>query len=272
MLRSAAILHHPTRSRALQEADWLAKTLRRRGVDVQVASGWNDEAVRSNACNRDLAIVLGGDGTIIHVARIMAPCEVPLLGVNLGRIGFLAELTPDKLRAGIDELVAGAYWIEERTMLDITLQGPAPRKYLALNEVVVGRGLVPRAVQVETKLDGDAFITYMADAILAATATGSTAYSLAAGGPIMHPESREILLTPVAPHLHIGRSIVVPGTSEIVLTVAGDRPAIMSVDGTDEHPMEPGQSVQACRSDTVARFARMGPRTYFYQAIAARLQ
>ncbi|HZS94153.1 MAG TPA: NAD(+)/NADH kinase [Chloroflexota bacterium] len=272
MLRSAAILYHPTRERALREAEWLAGVLRGHGVEVTSASAWDAEAV-IQSCNFELAVVLGGDGSIIHVARLLAPCETPLIGVNLGRVGFLAELTPDRLRECIADLVHGSYWIEERTMLDVEWRfDNTAQRFLALNEVVVGRGLVPRAVQVETTLDGDTFITYTADAVLAATATGSTAYSLAAGGPILHPESREILLTPVAPHLHIGRSIVVPGTSEIVLTVAGDRPAIMSVDGTDEHPMEPGQSVQACRSDTVARFARMGPRTYFYQAIAARLQ
>jgi NAD+ kinase len=229
--------------------------------------------VGSLCCDRDLVVVLGGDGTIIHVARLAGPYNVPLLGVNLGRIGFLAELTPQALHSGIDDLAGGKYWVEVRTMLDVRCaMGGQVSRFVALNEVTVARGIAPRAIHVSIQLDGLDFLTYTADGVLVATATGSTAYSLAAGGPILYPESSDFLITPVAPHLHIGRSMVVPGSTVVRLQLAVDRPAVMSVDGSEEHPLTMRDHVEVRRSDEVARFARLGPRRYFYDAIADRLK
>jgi len=123
-----------------------------------------------------------------------------------------------------------------------------------------------------TLLDGEEFLTYTADAVLVATATGSTAYSLAAGGPIIYPESRDFMITPVAPHLHIGRSMIIPGDTRVSLTLASDRPAVVSVDGFDDRQLKPYHSVHVSRSEHSARFARLGPRRYFYAALADRLK
>jgi NAD+ kinase len=144
--------------------------------------------------------------------------------------------------------------------------------FLSLNEVAVARGVAPRAIRVQTMLDGDDFMTYTADGVLVVTATGSTAYSLAAGGPILYPESTDFVITPVAPHLHIGRSMIVPGDTRITLTVTSERAAVVSVDGMDEHSLKPHDSVEVHRSDLTAMFARFGKRDYFYEAIAARLK
>lgn len=273
MLHSVAILYTPHRERAVAEAAWLDQELRARGVATSMGNGWDPEAVRSLGCDKDLAIGLGGDGTLIHVARLLAACETPLLGINLGRVGFLAEMTPDTLHHSMEPLVEGRFWSEERTMLDVEWQGDDREEtFLCLNEVAVARGTSARAVHVDTWLDGHSFTTYTADAVLVATATGSTAYSLAAGGPILYPESRELMLTPVAPHLHIGRSIILPTDMVVRLALTSDRPAIMSVDGNDERVLKPNHAVTVRRSETVARFARMCPRFYFYEAVAARLR
>jgi NAD+ kinase len=158
-------------------------------------------------------------------------------------------------------------------MLDVHCRlGDTTLQFLCLNEVVVARGLAPRAIHVSIRLDGEEFLTYTADGVLVATATGSTAYSLAAGGPIMYPESPDILITPVAPHLHIGRSMLVPGDSTVELGLETERQSVLSVDGTDEHPLHPRDRVEVCRSSQVARFARLGPRRYFYTAVADRLK
>lgn len=273
MLRSVAILFHPHRKQAVTEAEWLGTELSGRGIRTYVGSGWDSHTVEEICCDRDLIVVLGGDGTIIRVARLASPLGVPLLGINLGRVGFLAEMTPQQLHDCVDPLVEGHFWVETRTMLDVhCIIGGVRHTFLCLNEVVVARGVAPRAIHINTILDGEDFMTYTADGVLVATATGSTAYSLAAGGPILYPEARDFMITPVAPHLHIGRSMIVPGDTIVRLGVSSDRPAVMSVDGADEHPLHPHDLVEVCRSECVSRFARLGQRRYFYAAIADRLK
>lgn len=273
VLHSVSVLFHPRRPQAVAEADWLDRELRARGIGVSVGNGWDSAVVPELCHGRDLVIALGGDGTILHVARLAAPMGVPTLGVNLGRVGFLAEMTPLSLHEHVDALAAGDFWIETRTMLEAEWNGDGePETFLGLNEVAVARGISAHAVHVKTALDGEPFVTYTADGILVATATGSTAYSLAAGGPIMYPEATDLIVTPVAPHLHIGRSVIVPGTSTVTLQLSSDRPALVTVDGCEERTLGPGHVVHVCRSRLTAHFARVGPRSYFYSAIAARLK
>jgi NAD+ kinase len=272
VLKRVVILYHPRRKQALVEAEWLAHALHERGIATEVENAWSEDISPDLATGTDLVAALGGDGTIIRVARMLAPCGTPVLGVNLGRIGFLAALTPDALHARIDAIAAGDFWIERRTMLSVVLDSEdGQEQFVSLNEVGVARGPSPRAVHVHTKLDGGAFLDYTADGVLVVTATGSTAYSLAAGGPILYPESTDFMLTPVAPHLHIGRSIIVPGDTTATLSLTGDRPGVLSIDGVDERPLQPRQPVEVCRSDYQALFARVGPQSYFYAAIASRL-
>ncbi len=273
MLKSVAILFHPRRKQAIVEAEWLASAFAQRNVRAEVGNGWDPGIAHSLCCDRDLLVALGGDGTIIHAARLASPLGIPLLGVNLGRVGFLAEMTPAALHEAVDTLTRGDFWVEERAMLDVdACIAGQPYRFLCLNETVVARGVAPRAIHVNVMLDREIFLTYTSDAVLVATATGSTAYSLAAGGPILYPESRDFMITPVAPHLHIGRSIVVPGDTEVRLTLATDRPAVVSVDGGDEHSLTSHDTVDVRRSQRVARFARLGPRKYFYSAINDRLK
>jgi NAD+ kinase len=242
-------------------------------VRTVIANGWDDNVVHHICDEQDLLVALGGDGTIIRIARMAAPHRVPVLGVNMGRVGFLCEVTPALLHERVDSVADGKFWLEQRTMLEVTC-GPDGdlQHYLALNEVTVARGSVPRAIRVRTFLDGDQFMLITADGILAATATGSTAYSLAAGGPVLYPESRDFMLTPVAPHLHIGRSVIVPGETTVTFRLESDRPALMSVDGQDERPLRSGDEVVVRRSEHRALFARMGHRSYFYTALSDRLQ
>ena len=273
MLQRVAALFHPRRPDAVAEAQWLDAELRRRGVAVAVGSGWDPEAVADLCCDRDLLIALGGDGTILHVARLAAPFGVPTLGVNLGRVGFLAAMTPQSLHEQVEALAEGKFWIERRTMLDVEWQGDGHTdRLLCLNEVAVARGVSPHAVHVNIMVDGDELMTYTADGVLVATATGSTAYSLAAGGPILYPESTDVIITPVAPHLHIGRSLIVSGERMVTLRLSSDRPGVMTVDGSDERTLTPDHGVNVRRSELKALFARRGPRSYFFSAIADRLK
>jgi NAD+ kinase len=273
LLSTVAVLYHPLRPRARDEAVWLHGELASRGIDTALGDGWDGDLLASVCCNRDLIVALGGDGTIIRISRFAASFDVPVLGVNLGRVGFLAELTPDTLHDQVDAIANGAYWIERRIMLDVECRTHSSvQKSLALNEVAVARGAAPRAIHVRTVLDGDQFMTFTADGVLVATATGSTAYSLAAGGPILYPDSEDFMLTPVAPHLHIGRSVVVPGDTVVTLCLETDRPAVLSVDGGDETALSSDDRVTVRKSSLHASFARLGPRKYFYTALADRLK
>ena len=273
MLETAAILFHPVRPRAVEASSELADQLRSAGVDVALGSAFESENVRANIRGRQLTIALGGDGTILAVAREAAGTGVPILGINLGRVGFLAELTPATIKDALPRILAADFWIESRSALEATWpENGGTVTQLALNEVALARGTSTRAIRVGVTVDGFEYMTHTADGVLLATATGSTAYSLAAGGPIMYPEATDLLLTPVAPHLHIGRSLLLPGTASVRLELRGDREAMLSIDGETERAFSVGNSVQIRSSPKRAMFARLGPRSYFYSVLAHRLR
>lgn len=270
-LESAAIRFHPDRPRAVAAAAAIARQLRQAGVEVYSGSAFEIGGGEENQ-GRQLAIALGGDGTILSVARAAAGSGVPTLGINLGRVGFLAELTPELIPGALPRILARDYWLEARKTIEASwTQGGEERRHLALNEVTVARGTSTRAIRVGVSVDGFEYLTHTADGVIVSTATGSTAYSLAAGGPILFPESRDLLITPVAPHLHIGRSLLIPGSARVRLELHGDREAMLAIDGQTESPFGIGDCVEVRRSDRDCLFARLGSTTYFYSVLATRL-
>jgi NAD+ kinase len=266
-----AVLYHPGRDRAVEAAERLVEGLEASGLDVFSGSAFDDATTAANVSGRQLAIALGGDGTLLAVARLMAGTDIPILGVNLGRVGFLAELTPETVEQEMPRILAGEYWIEQRTVLEARwLDGTGDRSHIALNEVALARGGSTRAIRVAVSIDGEPYVTHTADGVIIATATGSTAYSLAAGGPILYPQCCDLLITPVAPHLNIGRSLLVPSTSTIRLQLVGDREGMLAVDGQTECPLEIGDAVDVLCSEKQSHFARLGNRNYFYSVLAGR--
>src|SRR5690606_23997081 len=229
--------------------------------------------VRPMMAEVDLAIVLGGDGSMLRAARMAAPHGVPLLGVNMGRVGFLTEVTPKDWRQRLPQVLAGDYWIEERLMLAAKawrgdkLLG----EYTALNDVVVSRGNLARVVQLLTEIDGDELTTYVGDGLIVSTPTGSTAYALAVGGPILPPELRNILVIPIAPHLTLDRAIVLSQGAHVRVHVYTDHQAILTVDGQFAFEMENGDEVDVKAGEEVSRFIRLGKRSYFYHLLLERL-
>ena len=180
------------------------------GVSVWRASVLDETIALERSPASDMLITFGGDGTIVHVAHMTAGLGIPLLGVNLGRLGFLAELPPAEAVSRMEAVVCGRYWLEERMMLRAQLmRGTAlVQTFEALNDVVASRGCVARMVRLQAHVDGQYLTTWFADGLIVATPTGSTAYSLAAGGPILDPRLRNILLTPIAPHLTVAQALV----------------------------------------------------------------
>ncbi|MBI2855283.1 MAG: NAD(+)/NADH kinase [Chloroflexi bacterium] len=224
-----------------------------------------------------LIITVGGDGTILWTTQIVAPRGIPILGVNLGRVGFMTELGPEEALTRLGEYLNGDTWIEERTMLQARIlpeeaPGPEVGPFHALNEVVVGRRAISRLVHLEARVNGATVTAYRADAVIVATATGSTGYSLSVGGPILHPQSRDLLVQPVAPHLGLAAALVLPQESVVEITLRSERPAVVSIDGRGEMDLAQGQRVEIRRGPYTARFLRANPPGHFYTTLTRRLK
>lgn len=216
------------------------------------------DAVRPEAvAGVEIACIFGGDGTMLHAARGLAPHGVPLLGVNIGHLGFLTMAQVGDFDAAFADVAAGRYTIEERAMLEARLLrgGGEVVSALALNDVVVARGSFVRSIHVSITVDGDPLIVYWADGVIAATATGSTAYAFSAGGPLMLPTSRAIVVAPVAPHLSFDNAFVLEPDQRVVFDVQ-DEPARLSIDGQVERDLLTGDRVAIRRSDTTAKLIR----------------
>lgn len=205
----------------------------------------------------DLCLSLGGDGTMLRTTHLCSRFDVPVLGVNAGQLGYLTHVEPDDLEDALDEWQAGTLDTEARMMIEIEFEGdegtirsePGSRAAFALNEVVLERAEAGHTVAVDASIGGRRFTQYLADGVIVATPTGSTAYSLSAGGPIVEPDFEALVVTPVAAHTVFDRSMVVAPTTEVRLTVAGYRSGIVTVDGRQVGVLEPGASV-TCRAST----------------------
>ncbi len=271
-MNTVGVLYNPRMAAARSLADEVAAWAERRGVMVQVCTP--DEAAAVIRWDEsDILVTLGGDGSILRAARAAAPYGTPILGVNLGRVGFLTEATPENWPSVLARVLVGDYWLEERMMLRVTARsgGAATPPADALNDVVVGRGARARVVHLHVAVDGGRLATYIADGLVVATPTGSTAYALAAGGPVLPPQLRNILLVPVAPHLSMERPIVLAEGVTVRISVGGGRPAVLTVDGEVYAELSDGDEVIVEASPHVARFVRVQEKTYFYKTLVARL-
>lgn len=270
-MKKIGIFVHSRSAAAARLADEVHAFLVGKAGEVWHTSDWDDDsAVAERIPGSDLLICLGGDGTVLRAARAVVPHPVLILGVNMGRLGFLAEVRPSELVERLPEVLNGRCRIEQRTMLEAQVLAWGAT-YHALNDVVVGRAAVGRPLYVEVSIDAAAVAVHRCDAVIVASATGSTAYSLSAGGPILHPESREIVLTPVAPHLATARPFVLPPDSVVDLRVTADHEAVLSVDGQVDRPLVSGESVSVRRSLHVARFVRFSKPQDYYSLLAERL-
>ena len=212
----------------------------------------------------DLAISLGGDGTMLRTVDLVADAAVPVLGVNLGHLGYLTEVEPADLEHALSRFFAGEHRIESRLRLavDVSSDGVAPGVRPALNEAVLGKTPTGQMARVLVTVDGEPFTTYSADGIIVATPTGSTAYAWSAGGPLVDPSHQALLLTPVAAHMLFDRSLVLPPDACIRLEVVGDRPADLSVDGRSLGTLGEGDSITCTAAPDAARLVTFDGRSF----------
>ena len=273
-LRKVGLLYHPKLPDSINLAAQIELTLRQAGVSVWSGSSWDEAAIIEQVPDLDMFITLGGDGSILRAARIAAPHNIPILGVNLGRLGFLAEMEPAEIAEKLPLLREGQYWLEERLMLhaEHQRQGQTLGCYEALNDIVVCRGSAVRVIRPAVFVNGVHLITYVADGVITATPTGSTAYTLSSGGPIVAPNVQDIILTPIAPHLTPARAFVFSGKEVITLDVATEYDAILSVDGQIDVKLLDRDIVRVEASEYTAKFARLQPPAYFYRTLLERLR
>jgi len=274
-LQRIAIAAHPRIPDTQGEAVKIAAFLEEQGIKV-FSSLLYDETLMSliKDGSFDLLIALGGDGTMLRAGHLCGPSGVPILGINLGHFGFLMEVRQNQWQEMLPRLLGGDYWLERRMMLctELNRSGAMLGKWDVLNEVVVGRGETVRPVHLTASVDGRYLTTYVADALIAATPTGSTAYALAAGGPILPPELRNILLVPVAPHLSIDRAIVLAEGSSVTIVVNTSHQAVLSVDGQTPVSLKDGDQVQAHASEYTVQFVRFQDPGYFYRNLTPHME
>jgi NAD+ kinase len=273
-MATVAIFLHHARGEATALASDAVKWLHQRNHEVRLPNddaeligrtdlGVEEEAV-ADGC--DLAVSLGGDGTMLRTVDLVASKGVPVLGINVGQLGYLTEVEPADLFTALERVFRGEHRIEERMMLDVRVANLPPR--LALNEAVIEK--TPAGpVRLLLSLDGEFFTTYAADGVIVATPTGSTAYSFSARGPIVDPAHRAMVITPVSPHMLFDRSMVLAPEATVRLEVSGHRPATVSADGTHLAELTDGEAVECTAASVPARLVRFGGNN-FHRTLKAK--
>ena len=265
------ILYNPKIEQAVAFSRQVKDLLDLHKVNSWLCSSWDEDAAKEKVTGSDLLISIGGDGTILRTVRISIPHPIPVLGINFGKLGFMTELKANEAYEKIPYILEGAGWVEERAVLEITLPSKK-RTFFALNDVFVGRRSSARVVIVEAKLNGEPLTTYKADGVLVSTASGSTGYSMAISGPILHPESREMLLKPISAHFTFDKALVLSSDTTIYLKVMTTHEAMISVDGQVEMQLQNGDEIEAKLSTHQGRFLRLQPRSYFYRSLESKLR
>ncbi len=269
-MKRVGIVYHPMKEAAGKLAQELEEMLTGGGLSAWRCSAWEAERLKGHVDGTDLIISIGGDGTILRTAQAVAPGTTPITGINLGKIGFMSELDADEVAEKLPALLAGEGWVDERNMLEARLTG-SERVFYALNDVVLARGAIARTVLVEASVDDEKVANYRADGVIVATATGSTAYSLAAGGPVLHPQAKNLILLPIMRHLSPPYALVLAPERVVKLHITTFHEATLSVDGHINLPLSNGSAITVKLSRHKARFLRIHPGA-FYASLEKKLE
>lgn len=271
--------HERAEAAALAElaATWLAQRGHQAWMPPEDAAALEQPALAAerSPAEADLVLSLGGDGTMLRAINIIDGAAVPVIGVNVGLLGYLTEVEPPSLTAALERFLDGDYTVERRMMLDVSIDwrprpsAPAHGPWRALNEAVIERHESGHTVRLLVDIDGAPFTSYAADGLIVATPTGSTAYSLSARGPVVSPTHRALLMTPVSPHMLFDRSLVLDPEEDIAVEVIGHRPVALSLDGVRVAVLGEGDTVRCRAADEAALFVRFGRRR-FHQILKAK--
>jgi NAD+ kinase len=264
-VRTVGLVAHPSRPRATELAEHAMARLAEHGIEAPIVGPDLDIS------GLDLVISLGGDGTMLRAVDLAYEAGVPVLGVNVGQLGYLTEIEPDDFDDALDRIVAGDFEVAERMVVEIRVDsaGTAQGRWYALNEAVLEKVHTGRLARLEVDINGTFFTTYAADGVIVATPTGSTAYSFSARGPIVSPRHRCILLTPVSPHMLFDRSLVLDPEETIRFVVCEDRSVVLTADGRELGELAAGDSISCTGGPIPARIVTLGPRD-FHQILKAK--
>jgi NAD+ kinase len=272
-IKTVGIFSKPNAPRAVKLVPELLRWLTAHGIETRFDNETAHYAGMLVGLDRqhvpegcDLAIVLGGDGTLLSAARAVGNRSIPILAVNLGGLGFLTSITMEEIFPELDRVLHGEPRITRRKMMRVALirEGSVVAEYQALNDVVIAKSSIARIVDLETWTDGGFVCAYKADGLIISTPTGSTAYSLSAGGPIMYPTLAAICVTPICPHTLTNRPIIIPAEMGVrVLNKAAGEEAYLTVDGQIGSPLEAGDSVECAVSDFDVMLVRPPNKTFF---------
>lgn len=275
-LKQIGIAYNSQISAAYPLSEKIGNFLERLDAQIVVLCPIQEKTLRNCITENslDALIILGGDGTMLRASHLCAAAEVPIVGVNLGNFGFLMELQPNEWKDMLPRLLEGDYRLEMRMLLhaEHIRSDKALSSSLVVNEVVVCRGQHVRPIRLETEVDGAHMASYVADGVIAATPTGSTAYALAAGGAILPPELRNIIIVPVAPHLSPDQSIILSEGAVVDIRVSTTHQAVFSVDGHMPVIMENGDFVRVKSSELNSRYIRFRGPGYFYRNLNRYLE
>jgi NAD+ kinase len=272
-LKKIGILYHPRVKATGVKAGELESLVKSRGITVWTCSSWDNERAEALLDGTDLLLTVGGDGTLLRAAQIAMSRHIPISGINLGTLGFMSELDADEALEKLPALLGEKGWIDERSMLQVEVKtGDAPTVYHALNDIVVARGEIARLIRISVNVDGQHLAVYKTDGLILATATGSTGYNLAAGGPIMYPRSRDFLMVPISPHLSMDKPLVLPEQAQVELILDTYHAATLSVDGHINLPLSGGDTLVVKHSPNTTRFWRISPPDSFYNILEEKLR
>lgn len=213
----------------------------------------------------DAVSVFGGDGTFLYAARIIAARDVPILGINLGSLGFLTEVKLERMREAFKGLLTGDYGIEDRMLLDVEVlkNGGHPARYMALNDAVINKGTIARIIELEVSVDSQLVTMTRSDGIIVSTPTGSTGYSLSAGGPILHPTLEALIITPICPHTLTNRPVVVPDSAVVGICLRHGKDVMLTVDGQVGMPLEQGDCLHIKKAEHSIRLIQIESNPFF---------
>jgi NAD+ kinase len=267
------ILYNAIVPQARQVGDQVYEWLAAEGIDSYLISAESADSIQQDLNKFSFLIVLGGDGTTLRAARLAAPTGLPIFGINMGRVGFLSEADPANWQEKIGQVLRNEHWLEKRLMLraEVLRQGKSIGSLIGLNDIVVSRSVQLRMLQLHLFVDEDPVTVYMADAIIAATPTGSTAYSLAAGGPVLPPQLQNFLVLPVAPHLSFEQALVLHQKAVIMVRLETPHEAMVTADGQDAITLQGGDEVIITRHHYESQFIRLGRPGYFYRRLMEKL-
>jgi NAD+ kinase len=278
VVEAVGLVAHHDRAVAHDLARWAHSWLVERGVEVRVpeddaaAAGLEGCGVpaASFAKGLDLVLVLGGDGTMLRAVQLVYPEPAPILGVNAGQLGYLSAIEPSELETTLPRLMRGDFEVSERMMLDVVVKTDTGEQHeFALNEAVIEKVGAGRLIRLLVSINGTPFTTYAADGVIVATATGSTAYSFSARGPIVSPDHRCLLLTPVSPHMLFDRSLVLGAEEELEFVVTDDRLVSLTIDGREAGQLASGAVIVCRAAPAPARLVARRPSD-FHQLLKAK--